>query len=126
MSKRNSDIRVKVAIVCAIISILCLSVLKSDAQKKNWQAGTILEVKAHQPESDNGNGPKQYDISVKVGKKIYLTLYAAEKDEPEPDYYVGMRRTVLVEGNTLKFNDLLGHTHSVQILKSSDSPSESK
>lgn len=91
-------------------------------KKKDWQPGTVLQVKAHQPDSDSEKNVKQYDVSVRVGKKIYLARYAPTKDEPDLDYYVGMARMVLIEGDMLKFNDLLGHTHSMRILSSKDAP----
>jgi hypothetical protein len=35
-------------------------------------------------------------------------------------YYVGMRRTVQVDGDTLKVNDLLEHTSTLRILSTKD------
>ena len=124
MHERGSHVPAKTAVICALIAILCCAGVRSSGEKKAWQAGTILTVKAH--EQQPGDAAKGYDISVKVGKKIYVALYTAENNEPEPDYYVGMRRTVLIDGDTLKFNDLLGHTHSLRILSSKDAPPDSK
>ena len=129
MPERGSHVPGKTAVVCALIAILCFTAVSSSGEKKTWQAGTILEVKAHEhpPDSDNAandNAGKEYDISIKVGKKIYVALYASEKNQPEPDFYVGMRRTVLIDGDTLKFNDLLGNTHSLRILSSKDAPAQ--
>jgi co-chaperonin GroES (HSP10) len=125
MRARGSFLLKETAIGCLLITFLCIGTLRTSGQKKTWQAGTVLEVKAHQPESDN-NTPKKYDISIKVGKKVYVTLYASEEGQPDPEYYVGMQRTVLIEGDTLKINDLLGHTHSLHIVSSKDAPSNSK
>jgi hypothetical protein len=108
--------------VCAVITALCLSVPAASGENTNWQAGTIVEVKAHQVDAGADTGAKQYDVSIKVGKRIYVALYTADKDQPGPEYYVGMRRTVLVGSNTIKFNDLLGHTHTLKILSSKDAP----
>jgi len=110
------------AIVCALIGILCSPAQRSFGEKKTWQAGTILEVKAHHAGTDEDSDANKYDVSVKVGKKIYVVLYVQGSDRAEPEYYVGMATTVLIEGDTLKFNDLQGRTHSVRILSSKDAP----
>jgi hypothetical protein len=99
-----------------------LSPLTAPAQSKTWQSGTVLEVKPRQAESNSNNAGKQYDVSIKVGKKLYAVLYTAEINQPDPGLYVGMARTVLIEGNTLKFNDLQGRTHPARILSSKDAP----
>jgi len=122
MHKINSHVLVEIAIVCGLIGILCFPAPRSFGQKKTWQAGTVLEVKAHHGETDGDSEANKYDISVKVGKKIYVVLYMQGKDRAEPEYYVGMATTVLIEGDTLKFNDLQGRTHSVRILSSKDAP----
>jgi hypothetical protein len=42
------------------------------------------------------------------------------------NFYVGQRRTVLVERDVLKFKDLQGRTHSMRILSSKDAPLHSQ
>lgn len=126
MRERRSHVPAKLAVVCTFIAILCCPAVRSWGEKKTWQAGTILGVKAHEQQSNSGDAARMYDISVKVGKRIYVALYTAENNEPDPGYYVGMRRTVLIDGDILKFNDLLGHTHSLRILSSKDAPPDSK
>ena len=122
MRQRESHFRAKIAIIFVLIALVCFATVRSSGEKKKWQAGTVLDVKAHQGESEAPDAAKQYDVSVKVGQKIYVALYAPEGNNPEPEFYVGMARTVLVEGNTLKFNDLQGRTHSLRILSSKDAP----
>jgi len=122
MCYKCSKLRSWRALACALIVIMCVAVVKSPGQdKKPWQSGTIIEVKTHEaaPGTDQ---VKQYDISVKVGKKIYLTLYTPQNNEPEPEYYVGMARTVQVDGDTLRINDLRGHTREAKIVSSKDAP----
>jgi hypothetical protein len=124
MNERNSRIGASISIVFALIALLCVTMLKASGDSKAWQAGTIVEVKAHQVDANAAadTGAKQYDVSIKVGKKIYVALYILDKDQASPEYYVGMRRPVLVESDTIKFNDLLGHTHTLKILSSKDAP----
>ena len=122
MHERSSRIGISIIIACAVTATLFVSLPKASGQNKAWQAGTIVEVKAHKVDAGADSGAKQYDVSIKVAKKIYVALYPAEKDQAVPEYYVGMRRTVLVDGDTIKFNDLLGHTHTLKILSSKDAP----
>jgi len=120
MCDRRSMLRGCRALIC--ILIMCVAVVKSPGQdKKPWRSGTILDVKTHQA-APGADQAKQYDITVKVGKKIYLTLYTPQDNEPEPGNYVGMARTVQVDGDMLRFNDLLGHTRELKIVSSKDAP----
>lgn len=123
---RERRYRLAITIACAFAVYLCLAAVASSGEKKAWQAGTILSVKDHEPQDEDGDGLKKYDISVKIGKKIYVVLYAPEKDLPEPEFYVGMERTVLVEGDLMRFNDLQGNTHTLRILSSKNAPPDSK
>ena len=126
MCERSSNFRVGINVVFTLIAFLCFTMQKSFAEKKVWQAGTILEVKKHHSESEDRHGPMKYDISIKVDNKLYVVLYAPKQEVPELEFYVGMARTVLVEGEMLTFNDLLGHTHPTRILSSKHLPPESK
>jgi hypothetical protein len=121
-------LRIKPAITALLIAYLGVSSLSASAQtKKHWQAGTILEVKPHEGAPPSENAAKEYDVSIKAGKKIYVVLYAQENDQADPEFYVGVTRTVLVDGDTLKINDLQGNTRSAHILSSKDAPpSDSK
>ena len=126
MGRRTFHFRTGVAICFALCAVLCMMATKSFGEKKEWQAGTIVDVKAHGSGTQENQRLKKYDVSIKVGKKIYVVLYAPEKQLPEPDLYVGMARTVLIDGEVLKFNDIQGRTHPMRILSSKDSPTESK
>ena len=124
MRDRNPHSRVVAAAAYALLALLCFTPLTASGQKKSWQAGTITDVKPHPAESNSENKGKQYDVTVKVGKKVYVVLYDGEPDRPEPDYYIGKSRTVLIDGNILKFNDLEGNVHSTTILSSRDAGSK--
>lgn len=126
MRDRRSHPGVSLTVACALLAVLCLRPLTLLAQKQTWQAGTILEVKPHPGESGSDNAGKQYDVSIKVGKKVYVVLYVDEGDQPDPKLYIGATRTVLIDGNTLKFNDVGGRVHSARILSSKDAAPDSK
>ena len=125
MCERSSHTNVGLTVTCALLAILCLGRLTALGEKNTWQAGTILEVKAHQGQSGGDNTRKQYDVSVKVGKKVYVVLYIDETNQGTR-LYVGATRTVLIDGSTLKFNDVEGHVHSARILSSKDAAPDSK
>jgi hypothetical protein len=101
----------------------------SGQEKKPYQAGTIVNVKPHQAaqagdaaaQAKKDESP-QYDISVKVGNKIYVALYTPPPGQNYPELGIGMDRTVLVDGDTMKVNDLLGRTRSMPILSTKDAP----
>ncbi len=83
-----------------------------------------MEVKIHQPSTENDGGAKQYDISVKVGNTLYVVLYTSPTGSNIVEYRAGMDMPVSIQGDTRKFNDLMGRSQSVPIL--SRKPIESK
>ena len=117
-------------LACALVLIVCLTAASSPGQdKRPYQAGTIVDVKPHQAEQNNSDAtkansvePPQYDISIKVGNKIYVVLYTPPPGQNYPELGIGMDRTVLVDGDTMKVNDLLGRTRTMPILSSKDAP----
>src|SRR5215469_1272636 len=125
MRTRNLPFWFEISVGWLLIAIICFAVPRvSGENKKAWQAGTVVQVKPHQVTSGEKEGTKQYDVSVKVGKKIYLALHTVKEGEPDMDWgnYVGMARMVLIEGDTLTFNDLSGNPHSLKIVSSKDAP----
>ena len=121
MRKRNS-LWPEISVVCVLIAVMCFGNLRARGESnKEWQPGTLLQVKAHEVASGNGV-TKQFDVTVQVGKKIYVASHTLKDGEPDLEYYVGMARMVLIDGDTLTFNDLLGHSHSLRIISSKDAP----
>jgi hypothetical protein len=126
----ESTSRKSIALACALALIVCFTATKSPGQdKRPYQAGTIVDVKPHpaaQAGDDAAQAKKdeapQYDLSVKVGNKIYVVLYTPPPGQNYPELGVGMDRTVLVDGDTLKVNDLLGRTRTMPILSTKDAP----
>lgn len=107
----------------ALIIILCFAVSKSMGQdKKVYQAGTIVDIKPHPPAPGADAGKKEFDVSIKVGNKIYVVLYSPPGGQDFAEYGVGMNRTVFVEGDTMKLNDLLGRTRILPVLSVKDAP----
>ena len=123
MRKENSPFWHEIRVGWVLIAIICLAVPRAQGENKEvWQAGTVVQVKAHGVPSGDNEVTKQYDISIKVGKKIYLALYRPKKGDPDLKNYVGMARMVLIKGDTLTLRDLLGRPHSLKIFSSKDAP----
>src|SRR5215472_14383187 len=120
MRAENSRFWSKVSVGWVLIAIIWLAVPQAPGQnKKAWQTGKVTQAKEHQVTSGNTE-TKQYDVTIKVGKKIYSGLYTMKEGEPDLGWenYVGMERLVLIEGDTLTFNDVMGRPHSLKILSS--------
>ena len=113
------------ALCFAFIFIFCFSVTRSPGQdKKVYQAGTIVDVQVHEQAPGTDYDKKQFDVSIKVGNKIYVVLYSPPGGQDFAEYGVGMNRTVFVEGDTMKLNDLLGRTRILPILSVKDAPAK--
>jgi hypothetical protein len=124
MRAKYSHLR-RISLGWVLIAIIFLAVPPAPGQnKKAWQPGTLTQVKEHQVTSTDSESAKQYDVSIKVGKKIYSALYTLKQGEPDLDWdnYVGQERMVLIEGDKLTFNDVLGRPHSLKIVSSKDAP----
>src|ERR1700759_206503 len=116
---------VRIALSFAVIIFFCFAVRRSLGEdRKVYQAGTIVEVKAHQPDSGTDTGKKEFDVSIKVGNKVYVVLYSPPGGQDFAEYGVGMNRTVFVEGDTMKLNDLLGRTRTLPIESVKDAPAK--
>lgn len=105
-----------------ITRVPLLDAADSAGAKRDFAVWNDFRSQAAPSRAGSDNAGKQYEVSLRVGKKVYVVLYVAETNQPEPNLYVGTARTVLIDGNTLKFNDVLGHTHSTRILSSKDAP----
>ncbi len=129
---RNGKLIVTIwmARICVLALLMCFAAAESPAQdKKIFQAGTIVDVKPHQTVAAGSDAakaqnvePQQYDISIRVGNRIYVVLYTPPVGQNYPELGLGMDRTVFVDGDTMKVNDLLGRTRSMPILSSKDAP----
>lgn len=126
MQKTSFRSTVMTLIVCLVVACLTSAPSSSPCQKKVWRSGTILKVKARPDTTHDGNRLPQYEVSIGVGGKIYVTLYAPPKNKPDPSYYVGMSVAVSVEGTVLRFNDLRGNTRTARILSCDGSPPRSE
>lgn len=114
-----------------VIHALCILALMSTITVVAWpqadssfQTGTIMAVKAHGDAPKSDTAANQYDVSVKVGTAIYVILYTSPPGVNTVEYREGMNIMVSVQGDKLKFNDLMGNTQTVPILSKTEAPTK--
>ena len=101
-----------------LIGVIALCLLSFPAlcqSTSKYQVATIIEVKAHQASGKNASEPTSYDVTAKVGDTIYVVLYTPPLGEVPQKYAAGREMLVLIENNTVTYNDLLGQSFQVPI-----------
>lgn len=105
------------------IALMCAAVAAAAAQsdESKYQPGTIMAVKDHvdKDRSDSNvttDSTKRYDISIKVGKTMYVVLYTPPPGKFGFQYAAGQQILVLVGSKTITYNDMLGNSRNVPIL----------
>ena len=102
----------------AVIAFLLLSVtLPSACQERHskWQVGTIMAVAKHATDEKNPD-VRKYDVSVKVGKTMYVVLYVPADGTDTITHRAGIDLLVSVGQKTMAFNNLLGQKIEAPIL----------
>ena len=101
---------------CAIC--ICLITFPAFCESaSNYQIATIIDVKPHQT-ADDAADVASYDVTVKVGSTLYVTLYTPNTpvDTNNVRYRAGLPLLVLVRKDTIAYNDLLGRSFEVPII----------
>jgi hypothetical protein len=102
--------------LCAIC--ICLTTVQALCQSTGkYQVGTIADVKPHQAATDAASDVVSYDVSLKVKDTIYVVLYTPPLGMNTVRYAAGRDILVLVGKKTITYNDLLGQSYEVPILK---------
>jgi hypothetical protein len=109
--------------VFLLILLITLPVL-CQAPPDKYASGSITAVARHHEEANASTNTVRYDVSVKVGKTIYVVLYTPPYGSSIVEYRVGADVPVLVGDKTLKFPDVAGKTHEVPILSKSPAPAQ--
>jgi hypothetical protein len=98
------------------VIVTCLVALPALCQPPSkYQVATITEVKLHQAAGAAASDAASYDVSLKVGDKVYVTLYTPRFNDSTVKYAVGRDLLVLVGKKTITFNDIMGQSFEVPI-----------
>jgi hypothetical protein len=101
-----------------LIGVICLCLVTLPAlceSSSKYEVGTIMEVKPHHAAQRDASEVTSYDVSVKVGDTVYAVLYTPPPGEISPKYFAGRSLLVLVEKDTITYNDILGQSFKVPI-----------
>jgi hypothetical protein len=102
-----------------LMCVICICLVTFPAlcePTSKYQVGTITDVKPHQPGSASSTDVVSYDVSVKVGDTIYLTLFTPPSGTNAVKYAAGREMLVLVGKKTITFSDMLGRPIEVPIV----------
>lgn len=97
-----------ICICLVIFSALCQS-------ESKYEVGTITGVKTHQAAAGSTD-VISYEVSIRVGATIYVTLYTPPLGMDTVKYAGGRELLVLVGKKTITYNDILGQSFEVPIL----------
>ena len=98
------------------VMCICLLTLPAVCEPAKYEVATIMDVKPHQPVVSGSSEVAKYDVSVKVGNTIYLTLYTDVVGTSTIKYAAGRELLVHVGKDTITYNDILGRSHEVPIV----------
>ena len=111
MKKRSA------AAVLFFFSITC-GIFCQESHSK-WQVGTIMAVATHSAAdqgTDQNTDTRKYDVSVKVGKTMYVVLFTPPDGSDLITHRTGLDVLVSVGAKTMAFNSLLGRKIEVPIV----------
>ena len=100
------------ALIC--LCLMTLPMLCETAPK--YEVATVTDVKPHQAADNKPSDVVRYDVSVKVGDAVYVTLYSDTLGTGTVKYVAGRQLLVHVGKNTITYNDILGQPHEVPII----------
>lgn len=104
-------------LMCASLFVGAVFSMHAQTPQSKWQSGTITAVTPHAANQSSDANSNQYEVSVRVGDALYVVLYTAPPGSQTVRYRAGTSLQVLIEGDTLTFNDLLGRANKVPVLR---------
>jgi hypothetical protein len=113
-----------ILLVTSAACIVTFAALCQNNQPK-YQDGTITSVVQHTETAKNDASVSRYDVSIKVGRTVYVVLYTPPNGLDTVKYKTGMNLLVLIEKDTVTFHDLLGRQVQVPILRRHPAPLQS-
>ena len=105
-----------IKLVCAVAFICLVTFPLFPQYGSKYEVATIIDVKPHQPAGTASSDPVKYDVSLRVGDTIYLTLYTDTLGTGTVKYAGGRELLVLIGGKTVRYNNILGQSLEVPIV----------
>jgi hypothetical protein len=97
---------------------ICLMTLPAICQSASkYEVATIMAVEPHQAAGDGTTHDVSYEVSLRVGGTIYVVLYTPPLGTDTVKYAAGRELLVLVGEKTITYNDILGQSQDVTILR---------
>jgi len=81
-----------------------------------YQSAVITSVKLHQSAEESKETDALYDVSVQVGRTIYVVLTPSPSPSGTIVYAIGREILVRVGENMITWNDIMGQSHEVPIV----------
>jgi len=110
-------------VICFCFAILPLWSESSPKPLLRYEVATITDVQNH---ADSSSGTVSYDVSVRVGKTIYVVLYKPPMGVDTVKYAAGRELLVQVNENRITYNDILGQSLEVPILSQRPATEQAK
>ena len=105
-----------IKLVCAVAFICLVTFPLFPQSGSKYEVATIIDVKPHQPAGTASSDPVKYDVSLRVGDTIYLTLYTDTLGTGTVKYAGGRELLVLIGEKTVRYNNILGQSLEVPIV----------
>ncbi len=104
-------------ILLTTLLFLAIAVAFAQAPTSKWQTGTITEVKQVATQQGVDKDLSRYEVSIKVGDTVYVVAYTTRESNETIKYRAGLDLNVLVNKDTMTFNDVAGRKNEVPILR---------
>jgi len=84
-----------------------------------WQVGTVMDVTAYPLAAEKEASSVRYDVTLRVGNTEYVVEYVSQNGtfKESADHQLGLEGLVLVGAQTMEYNDILGNTREVPIIR---------
>jgi hypothetical protein len=109
-----------------IVALILLIALPACCQSTaKYEPATVMKVTPHQSDSTDSSN-EQYDVSLRVGNTLYTVLVTQPPGTISVQYREGRQLLVLASSKAIKFNDMLGRSFEVPILRKESAPAHKK
>ncbi len=101
-----------------LLSLILVPASYGQSESPKWQVATIIEAKELPPAAGPGSDLVRFEVTLRVAKTDYVTLYTQPKaSKGVAPYRAGQDVLVLIGSKTVKYNDVLGRMHELPIVR---------